>query len=235
MGAITIGGGASTDRLEAYLAVPDGEGPWPGVVVIHEAYGLNDDIRSQADRFAGEGYLAIAPNLYTAGGVARCVASTLHAVRAGQGRAYGDIEAARQALTARDDCSGRVGVIGFCMGGGFALMLANRGFDVTAPNYGFLPKDMDAALDGACPVVASYGRRDLVLHGTAAKLESALEARGIEHDVKEYPGVGHSFLNKQSSGLVNGLLGIAQFGHNAEVADDAWRRILAFFAKHLRD
>jgi carboxymethylenebutenolidase len=234
MGQITISGGASTDELDAYLAVPDGEGPWPGVVVLHEGYGLTDDIRRQADRFASEGYLAVAPNLYTAGGPARCIVSTFRAARSGQGKAFGDIEAARQTLLSREDCTGRVGVIGFCMGGGFALMLANRGFDVSASNYGFLPKDMGAALEGACPVVGSYGRRDPILRGSAAKLESALDAAGIDHDVKEYPGVGHSFLNRQSSDLANAVLRVSGLGHNAEVAEDAWARILAFFAKHLR-
>jgi carboxymethylenebutenolidase len=235
MGQISVSGGASADELDAYLAVPDGEGPWPGVVVIHDAIGLGGDIRRNTDRFASDGYLAIAPDLFTAGGIVRCIVATMRSSRTGEGRAYGDIEAARRTLADRDDCTGRVGVIGFCMGGSFALMLANRGYDVTAPNYGFLPKDMDAALEGACPVVASYGSRDPVLRGAAPKLESALEKAGIDHDVKEYPGVGHSFLNRLVPDFANAFLRLPGLHYDADVADDAWKRILRFFDKYLRD
>ena len=77
------------------------------------------------------------------------------------------------------------------MGGGFALLAAARGFDAAAPNYGPLPKDLDGALKGACPMVASYGGRDWELPGAAAKLEAALTRHGVAHDVKEYPGAGH--------------------------------------------
>ena len=72
--------------------------------------------------------------------------ATFRSLFNGQGQAYDDIESSRRWLLGRDDCSGRVGVIGFCMGGGFALMTASRGFDVSAPNYGQLPKNLDAAL-----------------------------------------------------------------------------------------
>ena len=93
----------------------------------------------------------------------------------------------RAALLDDPACTGSVGVIGFCLGGGFALVLAGRpGWDAVAANYGALPQDL-AALDGACPVVASYGGRDRYLRGAAATLETALAERGVEHDVKEYP------------------------------------------------
>src|SRR5579884_2212648 len=94
---------ASADELRAYLAVPRGSGPWPGVVVIQDSLGLSDDIRAQADRLATAGYLAIAPDLYSGRGI-RCVLATMSASRSGEGSAYRDIDAARQWVTEREDC-----------------------------------------------------------------------------------------------------------------------------------
>src|SRR3954447_4991121 len=111
--------------LRAHLATPSGDAPWPGVVVVQDALGLSDDIRAQAGRLADAGYLALAPDLYSAGG-RLCVLQTLRASRSGEGRAYDDLEAARQWLAARADCTGKVGIIGFCMGGGFAIICAPR-------------------------------------------------------------------------------------------------------------
>ncbi len=92
-----IPGAATAPELRAHLAVPPvGDGPWPGVVVLHEAYGLTDDIRQQADRLAAAGYLAVAPDLFTAGGALRCLRSTVAAVISGQGPAFGDIDATRR-------------------------------------------------------------------------------------------------------------------------------------------
>jgi carboxymethylenebutenolidase len=227
MPAVTIEG-----ELKAHLAVPPvGEGPWPGVIVLHEAFGLNDDIRTQADRLAAAGYVAVALDLYSRGGARRCIKGVFRAAMRGEGQAFDDIEAARSWLVARDDCTGRAGVIGFCLGGGFALLTAARGFEASAPNYAHLPKDLDAALRGACPVVASYGAKDKTLKGTAAELESGLQRAGVEHDVVEYPDAGHSFLNRPAPGP---MLRVAGIGYDAASAEDAWGRILRFFETHLR-
>jgi carboxymethylenebutenolidase len=219
--------------LKAYLAVPAEAGPRPGVVVIQDALGLTRAIREHVDRLASYGYLAVAPDLYTRGGMLRCVQATFRSLVSGEGLAYDDIERSRRWLLDRDDCSGRVGVIGFCMGGGFALMTANRGFDASAPNYGPLPKNLDAALGGACPVVGSYGARDRTLKGATAKLEAALTEKGIPHDVKEYPDAGHSFLEQFPVGPLAPVLRVAGMAYEAASADDAWRRIRAFFDEHL--
>ncbi|MCD7439724.1 dienelactone hydrolase family protein [Streptomyces lincolnensis] len=225
-------------RLPGHLAHPEGTGPWPGVVVVHEALGVDDVMLRQTERLAQAGYLTLMPNLFADGGVRRCLVPTMRAATSGRGRAWADLEAARQTLAEHPDCTGRVGVIGFCMGGSFALVAAGRGtFDAASVNYGVVPKDAEHALAESCPVVASYGGRDRTLKGAAARLESALTAAGVPHDVKEYPAAGHSFLNDAENAprLLRPLTRIAGMGPEPESAADAWRRIETFFAEHLTD
>jgi carboxymethylenebutenolidase len=221
-------------ELGGYLAQPIGSGRHPGVVVIQDVLGLSDDIREQADRLAAAGHLAFAPDLYSGRGI-RCVVATMQASRSGRGAAYEEIEAARRLLEERDDCTGHIGIIGFCMGGGFALLCAPRGgFAAASVNYGEVPSDAAERLAGACPVVASYGAKDRGLRGRAARLERALQATGVVHDVKEYPQAGHSFLNRFNAGpVLTPLLHVAGFSYEHSAAEDAWRRILEFFAEHL--
>lgn len=222
--------------LRGHLARPAGEGPWPGVVLVHEAWGLDDVMRRHADRLAAAGYLTLAVDLFSAGGARRCLVTTMRAALSGRGRAYTDIATARTWLTESPDCTGRTGVIGFCMGGAFALLTASTGFDASAVNYGPLPRDLDAAVEGACPVVGSYGGRDSGLRGAAGKLDAALTRAGVVHDVEEYPSAGHSFLNDAENGPrpLRPLLRVAGMGPEPVAAADAWRRIEAFFAEHLR-
>jgi carboxymethylenebutenolidase len=221
-------------ELNAYVAQPIGEGPWPGVVVIQDALGLGDDIKLQADRLAAAGYLAFAPDLFSGRGPS-CVIATLKASRSGHGEAYENIEAARQWLAERADCTGRIGIIGFCMGGGFALMCAPRlDFQAASANYGEVPKHAEQALAGACPVVASYGKRDLALRNRADTLERALTALNVPHDVKEYPNAGHSFMNRINVGPFGPVTKIVGLNYVHDAAEDSWRRILEFFAAHLK-
>lgn len=224
-------------KLTGHLAKPTTPGPWPGVVVVHEAFGVGDVMLRQTERMAEAGYLTLMPNLFTDGGARRCLVPTMRAALSGRGRAYADLEAARTALAAHPDCTGKVGLIGFCMGGAFALVAAGRGiYDAASANYGQLPGDIDRALADACPVVGSYGGRDRLLKSAAAKLDAALERAGIPHDVKEYPEAGHSFLNDAENGpaVLRPLLRITGAGPHPESAADAWRRIEDFFAEHLK-
>jgi carboxymethylenebutenolidase len=220
--------------VPGHLAVPAATtGAVPGVLVLPEAFGLNDDIRAHADRLAAAGYVAFAPDLYAWGNKARCVAATFATLARGSGRAFDDIEAARAWLAGHESCTGRVGVIGFCMGGGFAVALAPRpGYAAAAPNYGLVPKNADRLLREACPIVGSYGEKDWMMRGAARRLETALTAAGIPHDVKEYPGTPHSFLNHHT-GKTAVLDRILRTGYTPAAADDAWARILSFFADHL--
>jgi carboxymethylenebutenolidase len=163
----------------------------------------------------------------------RCVRGAIQQLKSGSGPAFTAIEAARAWLASRPDCSGKTGVIGFCMGGGFALLCAPRdGFAAASVNYGQVPENAETALRGACPVVGSYGGRDPMGTKPPERLQRALTVLEVPHDVKVYPGVGHRFLT-QPSGAGAVLARFARMNYVEADAADAWRRIYAFFGEHL--
>jgi len=225
--------------LEGYLAVPAGAGPWPGIVVVHDVFGFRGDVRDQADRIATEGYLVLAPSLYSRGRKPGCMIATMRAAITRQGQAFHDLDAARSWLVAHPECTGQVGILGFCLGGDLAMMCAPRyHFAAASVNYGAVPKDAQTALAGSCPVVGSWGRKDLRLRGSAARAGAALDALGVPNDVKEYPTVGHAFLNALPpafKGKYNPLAAATAVNFRDPAAvEDAWRRIFAFFDGHVR-
>jgi carboxymethylenebutenolidase len=213
---------------------PEAAGPWPGVVMLHEAWGIDDVLRRHADRLASAGYLVYAPDLLGEGPWLRCIVSTFRALQARVGKPFDLIESCRTRLRADLDCTGRVGVIGFCMGGGFALLLSAEGYHAAAVNYGMVPSDIDELAARAGPIVASYGGRDWTVKGVPA-LREALRKHDVPHDVEVYPTAGHCFLNGKPNGplLFRPMAKLSHAGPEPASAADAWRRIEDFFAEHL--
>jgi carboxymethylenebutenolidase len=219
--------------MEALVSSPStGSGPWPGVVLIHDVFGFGQDVKDISRRVADAGYVVVTPNLYSRGGGARCVTKVLRAMQSQQGEAFEDVRTARSHLEGLEECTGSIGVAGFCMGGQFAIVMATDGFKASAPFYGVpVPKNVDDLLKGSCPMVASFGSRDPLGFGSPARLRKALEANDVVHDVKVYEGVGHSFANKLPAQPIQRIVG---FGYDQAATDDAWRRVFAFFAEHLK-
>ncbi len=191
---------ASGRPLDAYLVRPDGPGPFPGVVVIHEAYGLNDNIRSIARRFADEGYVALAVDLFSAGNRVVCMIRSMYGImfHSLENGTVADLTASLDFLRQQTVVDpARVGAIGFCMGGSYALQLACVDKELRAASvfYGQNPRPLEAVAR-ACPIVGNYPERDFTA-AAGRKLDEVLDQYQIPHDIKVYPGARHSFFNDQ--------------------------------------
>ncbi len=212
------------EQRPAYLARPNGDGPFPGVIVIHEIFGLNENIKDIAERFATAGYVALAVDLFAERNRALCMFNVLRSQLFSPLENSG-IQELKSALTYLGEQSGvdaaRVGTIGFCMGGGFAIAWActdNR-LQAIAPYYGANPRPLEA-VKRSCPVVGSYPEKDFTA-GAARKLDAELAKNNIVHDIKIYPNAKHSFFNDKGP------------SYNTEAAQDSWGRVLTFFGEHL--
>jgi carboxymethylenebutenolidase len=199
---------------------------------------MSTDVRNQADWLASEGYLAVAPNLYYWGRRIRCLIST---VRLGE-RPLSELDATRRWLADHDRCTGKVGVIGFCMGGDFALVMAPRrhGFSAASVNYGGATKEAELALPAVCPIVGSFGAKDRWpgMRRIPDRLESMLSEAGVEHDIKVYSDAGHGFLNEHDPAelplWVKAIAKVAAASFHEPSARDARRRIVDFFDTQLK-
>jgi len=227
---------AGGKAMQAALALPRLPGKRPAVIVIHEIFGLNDDIRGITGRVADLGYVALAPDLYDRPGIRLvCIARTMATLRRGRGDAFDDLDAARAWLAARPEVDAtRLGVVGFCMGGSFALLYAVRApLGVAAVFYCEAPKTAQQ-LEGVCPVLGGFGGRDRLFAAHGRRLEQMLTELNVPHDVRLYDDAGHSYMSQHGGWLARMAgHGPMKVGYNPAAAEDSWKRMREFFAQHL--
>jgi len=215
---------ADGETLMGYLARPEGAEPLPAVVVIQEWWGLNEHIRDVTRRFAQQGFVALAPDLYdgqvvTEPDEARKLVMELDMMEAVQ-----EIRQGIDFLQQQEYVAGEaVGVVGFCMGGGLALNTARAEEDLGAAVafYG-RPLTPEEAQEVQAPVLGLYGAEDQGIPvDEVRQMQSALEEAGVENEFQVYAGAGHAFFNDTRD------------SYAAEDAEDAWERTLAWFRTHL--
>lgn len=213
--------------VEGYLAYPaSAEGGLPGVLVFHEWWGLNDNIRAMANQLAGEGYVALAVDVY--GGQA---ATKPDAAEALMEAAMKNSDALSQNLRQahaylKDQVKAtRIGTIGWCFGGGLSLRMALLVPEVDAAvvYYGFVPTDPGALKPLKAPLLGLFGGADSSIPvSDVHKFESTLKALGKDAEIHIYDGAGHAFANPSGG------------NYKPDAAADAWKRSIAFLAAHLK-
>jgi carboxymethylenebutenolidase len=209
-----------------YLSLPASGGRHPAVIVIQEWWGLNDWVKQQADRFAKQGYVALAVDLYR--GKVATDTELAHELSRGlpEDRAIADLKAGVDFVARRDDVNAaKIGVIGWCMGGGYSLglSLADPRIAATVVNYGHLVTDPDTIAKIHAPILGNFGGADRGIPPADVKaFDAAMSKVGKSFDVKIYDGAGHAFMNPNNTG-----------GYVPAAAEDAVKRVDAFFMKHL--
>lgn len=214
--------------MRAFLARPDTAKPGPAVIVVHEWWGLNDHIKDVAQRFAREGYAALAPDLYSRGGnkVTKDpteAAKLMEDLKSQQ--VLTDLNAVTRYLTQQPFVDPiKLGVVGFCMGGTFALMMAAHNSDIKAavPFYGQIPPT-DSLKYLVAPILYIHGGQDAwIVKREAERLAEGLKQFGRPGEVKSYPNCPHAFFNDTRPDV-----------YRPQEARDAWQRTLAFLAAYL--
>jgi carboxymethylenebutenolidase len=212
--------------MEAFLAQPEERGLYPGILVIHEILGLNEDIRQITRQFARHGYVSLAIDLFSGQNKLLCLLQVFHGllIRPMKNRILEDLGGALDALKNTPEVdANHTGVVGFCMGGGYALQLASAGGQIRSASvfYGTNPRPLDVVAS-SCPIVGSYPEKDYTARA-ARELEAALDQHQVPHDIKIYPGARHSFFNQFAT------------HHDPAASQDAWKRMFSFFDQYLRD
>jgi carboxymethylenebutenolidase len=222
----TVSYKSGEETVSSYLALPDGGGKHPAIIVIHEWWGLNDWVKEQAQNYAGKGYVALAVDLYR--GKTAANPDEAHILMRGlpDDRGLRDLEAAFAYVGSRPDVeAGKIGSVGWCMGGGWSIKLAVDQPKLAAcvVNYGSLPSDPALIAKIKAPVQGNFGADDKGIPATDVRaFEGAMKAAGKITDIKIYDGAGHAFQNPNN-----------QQGYRREAAADAGQRISVFFQKYL--
>lgn len=221
-------GEADDHNLMGYLAMPaDAAEPLPGLIVIHEWWGLNDNIRAMADRLAGEGYMVLAVDLY--GGK---TADTPGGARELMLEVVEDPETAKENIRAAYDFlelagAPRIGSLGWCFGGGWSLSAAQLfpdDLDASVIYYGQVTDDEERLRPVSAPILGLFAADDAgITVESVEAFRDALESLGKEHEIHIYPGVGHAFANPTGK------------NYSADAAEDAWAKTLVFLQRHLSD
>jgi carboxymethylenebutenolidase len=215
------------ETVKAVLYVPEGQGPFPALIAIHEWWGLNDWVKEQASKLAGEGYVTLAVDLYR--GKVATTSDEAHEIMRGvpEDRAARDLQAAFDYLSSNPKVKkDRIGAIGWCMGGGYALNVALHEPALAADviNYGHLATDPDAIKKINAPVLGLFGAQDRgITPDDVNKFQQQMKAAGKRIEVVSYPDAGHAFENPNNKG-----------GYRPEDAADAWKRTIAFLAGTLK-
>jgi len=212
------------DIMESFFAKPKDTGSFPGLVVIHEAFGLNDNIREIARQFAEQGYAALAVDLFSNRNRILCMLRAFHGllIRPLHNSTLSDLQSTMAFLREQENVDrNRIGAVGFCMGGAYALQLAvtEKGMKAASVFYGANPKPLEA-LAQSCPIVGSYPDKDFTTQA-ARELEAVLTKNNIPHDIKIYDNTKHSFFSQRRTPA------------EVEASKDAWQRMLFFFHEYL--
>ena len=218
---------SGNETVNAVLFTPDGNGPFPALVVIHEWWGLNDWVKEQAQKLAGQGYETLAIDLYR--GKVATTPEEAHEIMRGvpEDRANRDLLAAYDYLASQSNVNkNKIGAIGWCMGGGYALdlALAQPKLAVAVINYGHLATD-DAQLKKInAKILGIFGGQDRGIPPDSVRtFEQQLKKLGKSIEIKIYPDAGHAFENPNNKD-----------GYRAEDAQDAWKLTLDFLSKNLK-